>query len=128
MPLMTPKCHHRTGAHAAFFGAALAQRGQPGGFTGAPPGALPLDPFDDDSSSGTASSPRGSESGVRLAPHAPAGLGSVAGSVPGAGGAMAAPAGADAAAATAAALLAAPPLPAVLTEDDLDCLVRSAES
>lgn len=115
------------------FGAALAQRGLPGGFSGASPGALPLDPFDDDSSSGTASSPRGSESGFRLAPHAPAGLCSVAGYLPGsgaagAGGAAAAPAGAEAAAATAAALLAAPPLPAVLTEDDLNCLVRSAEA
>lgn len=108
------------GPHASLFAAADA-RGLPG--------ALPLDPFDDDSSSGTAGSPHGSESGFRMAPnaamstrlsaasHAPAAprpsAASGAGAGPGAAG---------------AAVQAAPPAvsaaPLALTEQELDALVR----
>ena len=93
------------------------------------PGALPLDPFDDGSSSGTAGSPHGSESGFRLAPsaaastrlmaapHGPAAPGPNAGA--GAGAGMAA-----VGAAAPAAPQAVPAAPPVLTEQELDALVR----
>ena len=106
------------GPHASLFGAADAR-----GF----PGALPLDPFDDGSSSGTAGSPHGSESGFRLAPSAAASTRLSAAPhapvAPGPSAVVGAGAGAPGAAAPAA-LQAVPAAPLALTEQELDALVR----
>lgn len=110
--------HPLAGPHASLFGAADAR-----GF----PGALPLDPFDDGSSSGTAGSPHGSESGFRLAPSAAASTRLSAAprapAAPGLSAASGAGAGAPGAAVPAAPHM-VPAGPLVLTEQELDALVR----
>ncbi len=126
VPVYTTTCdHHCTGPAA--FGAALEARGAAGAY----PGALPPDPWDDDSSSGTTGSPRGSENGFQSglrAPRPPAAPHAPAGPAVGLGldRAVHAPAAADAgASAAAAAAPAALPAPVPLTQGGLDTLART---